>query len=79
MKKQTGTFFIYVTMICSILIAGCHATAPSMDERRGFKSKTKMTRAEQIAQGLIHTGLKPAYPWEAACPKVSSFFGDRTW
>jgi len=65
-------------MICSILIAGYHATTPSMDERRGFKSKTRMTRAEQIAQGLIHTGLKPAYPSEATCPEVSSFFGDRT-
>ena len=78
MNKQTGTFFIYVIMICSIIISGCHATTSSVDEKRGFKSKTKMTRAEQIAQGLIHTGLKPAYPSKATCPEVSSFFGDRT-
>ncbi|HIJ57241.1 MAG TPA: M23 family metallopeptidase [Deltaproteobacteria bacterium] len=78
MNKQRGTFFIYAIVISSILISGCHATAPSIDERRGFKSKTRMTRAEQIAQELIHTGLKPAYPSDATCPEVSSFFGDRT-
>jgi murein DD-endopeptidase MepM/ murein hydrolase activator NlpD len=36
------------------------------------------SRAEVEARGLVHTGLVPVYPKDAACPPIASGFADTT-
>ncbi len=58
------SYILSILVICTLLLNGC---------------QTGGTRVSGKAElGLINTGLTPIYPDKAECPKVVSFFGDRT-
>ncbi len=64
MERYRTSYILFALSICTLFISGCHTG--------GVKQSGKAD------QGLINTGLTPIYPDNADCPKVVSFFGDRT-
>lgn len=83
--KTKKSFFIFMSSMIFIVVTWnpleCGAWGGKGKGRGGGEKIMKITtesRQEQIARGLVKTGLQPIYPEGVKIRKVASFFADQT-